>query len=113
MMSRKTLVLASMTTIVCGFALGAHADATFKSSKFLSYPAESQKSYIGTSVMMAGTVASLNNQTQARCVDDWAAQHQGGGYQPVIDVMRKYPDDHPSGLILAVLVKACGPFKYR
>lgn len=63
--------------------------------------------------MMAGTVASLNNPSQARCVDDWAAQHRSSGYQPVIDAMQKYPDDHPSGLILAVLVKACGPFKYR
>lgn len=111
MLSRNALALASLSTIVCiGVAV---ADDGFKSSKFLTYPAESQKSYIGTSVMMAGTVASLNNLSQAKCVDDWAAQHQGGGYEPVINAMRKYPDDHPSGLILAVLVKACGPFKYR
>jgi hypothetical protein len=110
MLSRKAIVIASLSTIVCSAAF---ADDGFKSSKFLTYPADSQKSYIGTSVMMAGTVASLNNPAQAKCVDDWAAEHQGSGYDPVISAMRKFPDDHPSGLILAVLVKACGPFKYR
>lgn len=111
MLSRNVLALASLSAIVCSVA--ASAQDAFKSSKFLTYPAESQTSYIGTSVMMAGAVASLNSAAQAKCVDEWAAKFQGSGYQPVIDAMRKYPDDHPSGLILAVLVKACGPFKYR
>jgi hypothetical protein len=29
-----------------------------------------------------------------------------------MEVMKKYPDDHPTGLIVAVLQRDCGSFKY-
>lgn len=109
MLSRNALALASLSTIVCNAAL---ADDGFKSSKFLTYPAESQKGYISTAVMMAGSIAAQNKQEQARCIDDWAMKNRDGGYRPVIDAMQKYPDYHPAGVIIAVLQKACGSFKY-
>lgn len=111
-MSRKTLVLASLTTIVCGFALDARADETFKSSKFLTYPADAQANYISTSAVAAASIAALNSSTQSKCLSDWVSKHRDTGYQPVLNAMRKYPDDHPTGLILAVLQKECGAFKY-
>jgi hypothetical protein len=109
MLSRNTLALASLSTIVCSAAL---ADDGFKSSKFLTYPAESQKGYISTAVMMAGSIAAQNKQEQARCIDGWAAQHDATGFRPVVEAMQRFPDYHPAGVILAVLQKACGSFKY-
>lgn len=112
MLSRKALVRASLSAIVCSFAGIASAQDNFKSSKFLTYSLESQKSYITSSVIMAGLIASQNTATQGQCINNWAAQHRDEGYAPVVDAMRKYPDDHPTGLILAVLQKACGSLSY-
>ncbi len=111
-MSRTTVALASLTTIVCIVASGTHAQEAFKSSKFLTYPADSQKSYIGTAVVAATTIASLNSASQAKCLGSWITKHSGGGYETIMEAMRKYPDDHPMGLILAVLQRDCGPLKY-
>lgn len=90
----------------------ASAVRSFKSSKFLEYPAEGQKSYITSSILAAGLIAAQNNKTQARCIDNWGAKYRDDGYQPIINAMRRYPDDHPTSLILAVLQRDCGSFKY-
>ena len=110
MLSRKSLAIASLCTIVCAQA-GA-AEEAFKSSKFLTYSAEQQKGYIGTAAVAATVIASLNSQTQSKCLGEWVTQHSAGGYQTVLDAMKKYPDDHPMGLIMSVLQRDCGPFKY-
>lgn len=110
MLSRKVLAIASLCTLVC--AQSSVADEAFKSSTFLTYSAEQQRGYISTSAMMAGLIATQNDRKQAACVDDWVARYHGEGYSLVIEAMKKYPDDHPTGLVLAVLQKACGPFKY-
>jgi len=112
MLSRKALAVASLSTLVCSVAPGAFAGDGFKASEFLTYPAQSQKSYITSSAMMAGLIASQNNRAQAVCIDDWVAQQSGQGYGAVVEAMRKLPDYHPSAVIVAVLDKACGSFKY-
>lgn len=110
MLSRKNLAIASLCTIVC--AQGSFAEEAFKSSKFLAYPADSQKSYINTSAVMASLIASQNSRDQADCLNAWIGSNIDGGYQPVIEAMKRFPDHHPSGVVLAVLQKACGPLKY-
>lgn len=110
MLSRKSLAIASLYTIVC--AQGSFAEDAFKSSKFLTYPAESQRSYIASSAMMAGLIASQNSASQAACIDDWGAKQREKGYAAVMKAMKRFPDHHPSAVIVAVLDKACGPFKY-
>jgi len=109
MFRRKALALATLSTIVCGAAI---ADDGFKSSKFLTYSAESQKSYIASSAMMAGLIASQNNAAQAACIDDWGTKQRDAGYADVVDAMRRFPTHHPSAVIVAVLDKASGSFKY-
>lgn len=111
MFRRKALALATLSTIVCSG--GAVADDGFKSGKFLTYPADSQKSYISSSVLMAGLIAGQNSDAQSRCIGDWSEQNNPAGYLPVVDAMKRFPDHHPTGVILAVLQKACGPLKYK
>lgn len=113
MFRRKALALATLSTIVCSASGAAVAWEGFKSSKFLTYPVESQKSYISTAVMMAGVIAAQNVPEQAQCIDRWTSEHDGSGYKPVIEAMQRLPDYHPSGVILAVLNKACGSFEYK
>lgn len=110
MFRRKALALATLSTIVCSAAV---ADDGLKSSKFLTYPAESQRSFIGSSVLMAGLIAGQNADAQSRCIGDWSEEHIAAGYVPVLDAMKRFPDHHPTGVILAVLQKACGPLKYK
>lgn len=110
MLSRKSLAIASLCTIVC--AQGGAADEAFKSSKFLTYSAEQQRGYISTTTVAAWLLASQNNKEQAECIDKWGASHRDRGYTPVLEAMQKFPDDHPTALILAVLQKQCGSFQY-
>jgi len=112
MLSRKALAIASLSTIVCSMAGGALAGEAFKSSQFLTYSAEARQSYITSSAMMAGLIASQNNPRQGKCIDDWIARQSAQGYASVVEVMKRYPDHHPSAVIVAVLDKACGSFKY-
>lgn len=79
----------------------------------MTYSAEAQKSYIDTAVVAATVVVSLNSASQAKCLGKWLAEQRDGTYAPVFEAMRKYPDDHPMGLIIAVLQKECGSFTYR
>lgn len=108
----KRLGLASASTIVCMLALGAQAKEPLTAGKFLHYSAQEQRSYILTSTVMAGLVAGQNRKSQTRCIDDWVGQHEGSGFQPILKTMRQYPAYHPSGVIIAVLQKACGSFRY-
>lgn len=110
MLSRKAIAIASLSTIVCSAAVAVEG---FKSSKFLTYPAESQKSYIASSAMMAGLIASQNSAAQAACIDDWGVKQRDAGYAAVMEAMQRFPEHHPSAVIVAVLDKACGSFKYR
>lgn len=110
MFRRRAMAIASLSTIVCSAAV---ADDGFKSSKFLTYPADSQKSYIGSSAMMAGVIATQNQPDQAKCIDGWATASGEASHQAVVEAMKRFPDHHPTTVIFAVLQKACGSFKYR
>ena len=110
MLSRKTLAIASLSTIVCTQA--GLAEEAFKSSKFLTYPADSQKSYIATSVLMAVAIAGDNNPEQNRCLKRWLTENDGIGFPTVKAAMDRFPEHHPTGVIVAVLEKECGPFKF-
>lgn len=110
MLSRKNLAIASLCTIVCTHSVS--AEEAFKSSKFLTYPADTQKSYIITSVVMAGIISGQNKPDQSKCIDSWMGENEPIGFSSVKEVMARYPNHHPSGVIVAVLEKACGSVKY-
>ncbi|MFA5951674.1 MAG: hypothetical protein WC807_15460 [Hyphomicrobium sp.] len=119
MLSRKALAIASLSTIVCSQAVltavvsnPAMAEDTFKTSDFLNLPPENQRGYVTTAAMAAGLIAAGNRKEQAKCIDDWGAEHRKDGYKPVIDAMKRLPDYHPMAIIIAVFEKACGEFKY-
>ena len=110
MLSRKALAIASLCTIVCSAAVA--SENGFKSSEFLRLPVENQRGFISTAAIAAGVIANMNRAGQAKCIDEWGAKHSEGGYQPVIEAMKKLPDYHPMAVTLTVIEKACGTFKY-
>lgn len=106
------LVLASLSAIVCSSPPAAAAGEGFKSSEFLAWSPENQRGYITTAATAAGVIANMNRDGQARCIDDWGAKYREGGYQPVIEAMKRLPDYHPMAVTIAVIQKACGGFEY-
>ncbi|MEM7777760.1 MAG: hypothetical protein AAF732_19390, partial [Pseudomonadota bacterium] len=74
---------------------------------------QSQRGYIATAAGMAGLIATLNKPEQARCVDAWIARHDASDFAPIRRAMQKNGSYHPLGVIIAVLQKACGSFKYK
>ena len=112
MNTTRALSAATLSTIVCLATLSAQAGESFTSAKFLTYPADAQRNYISTSVVAATVVVSLNSKKQADCLGKWLTKHRADGYASVLSVMRKYPNDHPTGLVISVLQRDCGAFKY-
>lgn len=95
-----------------------HAEAAdnFTSAELLKQPLKQQAAYIDIAVQMVGFVVSQNDGSQARCIDSWYFQDQATRdrkVQHVTEVMRQHPQYHPGSVVLAVLEKACGAFKYR
>lgn len=112
MITTKHLAIAILSTMVCSFGASIGHAKTFDSRTFLGFPPSAQSNYIGTSAFTAAVIAAQNLPSQSRCIDDWISKSKPGGYLSVIKAMKKYPGDHPAGIILAVIQKACGSFKY-
>jgi hypothetical protein len=108
----KMIVAAIISGIMVVHPGSSAAQESFKSSDFLKHPAESQRGYISSSVMMAALIATQNNRSQASCLDEWGAKYREDGFAPVLEAMRRFPDYHPSAVVISVLQKACGSFSY-
>jgi len=89
-----------------------YAQDKFKSSKFLTWPEDSRSFYIRTSVGMAGSISGYNNEKHAKCLENWYFSDEAKANENIYDVMRKFPDHHPRGIIIAVLKRQCGSFEY-
>ena len=97
-----------LCTIVCILSAEALSEEKFRSAEFLAWPEESQRNYIVTSALMAGVIAGQGRKSQAECINRWIADNKGSAFKPVQDAMARFPDNHPTGVIAAVLDKACG-----
>lgn len=89
----------------------AHSE-TFKSAEFLTWKQRSQDLYIHTSVSMAGQIAAQNDMKHVKCLEDWYFDDEVAANDFVRQTMRKFPEFHPRGVILAVMEKKCGSFNY-
>ena len=89
-----------------------HADGGLNSKAFLAQSEKSRTSYLRVSIMMAHMIAVENSQQQAACIGDWYSKDQAARDQYIFGVMKEYPDAHPMGILVAILEKQCGSFKY-
>jgi len=112
MSSVKWAVIAIVSTFVFSNASFSAERQSFTSTQFLQNSEDARTSYIAAAAMMAGVIAAQNKPSQARCVDEWMAQNRKDKFAAVTKVMGLYGEHHPQGIILAVLQKACGTFKY-
>lgn len=92
-------------------ALGAETT----SADMLKWAPKEQAAYVDLAVQMVGFVVSQNDGVQARCINDWYFKDDNvreRGIQQIINVMRQYPNYLPGTVVIAVLQKQCGSFKY-
>lgn len=112
MSMQKLRVAASIFAIFSTICTPLYAQDVFKSSKFLKWPEDSRSFYIRTSVGMAGSISGYNNEKHAKCLENWYFSDEAKANKDIYDVMDKFPDYHPRGIIIAVLKRQCGSFEY-
>ena len=110
MISGKRWALAVVTAVVLGGAalLSPLRAEMFTSEDFLKWPRDSQGSYFRTSVGIVGLVVRRNRKPQGDCIDRWYFGDESKAHSEITDVMRKYPQYHPQGVILSLIEKKCG-----
>jgi hypothetical protein len=85
----------------------------FKNSEFLKWSEDNKSFYIRTSIGMAGLIAAQNDKKHADCLENWYFADMNDRNEFMYKYMRQYPNGHPRGIILAVLRKQCGSFRYK
>lgn len=106
---KLVLVAALAVTIPC---IPAYAEA-FKGSEFLKWERDNQEFYMRTSIGMAILIADQNDKAHGKCVNDWFSKDEQGAYNYILENMRRFPEFHPRGTILAAMEKQCGEFTYK
>ena len=112
MSSNNTRLIASICFAFAAFVPQISYAEIFKSSDFLTWKSDSQAFYIETSIGMASLLAAQNDKAHAKCLEDWYYEDEEAGNRLVLETMRKFPEYHPRGVILAVIQKRCGSFNY-
>ena len=81
-----------------------------------AWDAGSQDWYFQVSIGMLAVVASQNDDRKARCINDWyfaSAAQRSRRNEDLRELMRRFPDYRPGGVILAAVEKACGEMIFR
>jgi len=112
MFKQKELVAAILAGSISLFYPQISAAQQLRGAEILNWPSDSQGFYFRTSVAMAGLIAARNNKKQAGCVDRWYFSDRAKSDAAIVKAMRKNSDFHPQAIILAMLQKACGSFRY-
>ena len=86
----------------------------FTGEEFATWEIINQRSYIQTSVMMAGVVATQVKPEISQCIDTWfflSDETLAREASAMAAVIEQYPAHHPSGVILALVQQKCGKFE--
>lgn len=106
-----------ITLILLGSSSISFSDEKENSALPLSeWSEEGQKSYIRTSFIMAGVIASQTDKNLERCIADWYAKTDELARQreeQVLDLLKQNPEHMPAAIILAIIEKKCGGYPSR
>lgn len=113
MIARLRRAAKAAALVLLSFPQLAAAD-TFTSADVLAWPEASQNSFFQSSITMTNIVAMQTGRYDGivTCINEWysTAELQAQRHDHIREVLADYPDNHPQGIILAVIEKACGSF---
>lgn len=83
----------------------------FTAADVLGWSKKSQDWYFQTSITMASFIATQNPGDHAKCIEDW--YFEGGQVDhrrndQIRSDLQRFPDYHPTAIILARIEKVCG-----
>lgn len=76
------------------------------------WEADSRDFYVRITASTAITIAAKNDERHAKCLEDWYLADEQKSNEEVYSAMRKNSGYHPRLIILAMMEKKCGTFKY-
>lgn len=112
MIAIKSALRASIFVLLLVNHTPAYAKDVFKSSEFMTWSEGNRSLYIRTSIGMAGLIAGYNDKKHMTCLENWYLRSEKESNEFIYQAMKKFPDFHPRGVIMAVLEKKCGTFEY-
>lgn len=96
--------------ILAMFTMPAYAEE-FTGASLLAWEEKQQDWYFQTSVTMASFIAAQNQDSLAQCIDKWYFEETATKNVEIRQKLTAFSTYHPSGIILAVIEKACGKFQ--
>ncbi|MEO1151108.1 MAG: hypothetical protein AAFW83_08990 [Pseudomonadota bacterium] len=84
----------------------------FKAAQFLTWDRQNKEIYIRTTIGVAGYISLQNDEPHGRCIENWYNSDHDKNNEYILGTMRRFPDYHPRGIIMAILEKQCGSFNY-
>ena len=108
----KSLRIASATAMLFAVCMPAYA-GQFTSAEFLKWKADTRDFYVRTTVGTASLIARQNDKRHAKCLEDWYFVDETKSNAEIYNAMEFNSEVHPRAIILAILQKNCGTFKYR
>ena len=87
---------------------------SFTGNDFSNWERVSQDSYIQSSIMMAGVIASQIKPEISSCIDSWYFESESvksTRNNEIRALVSQYSTYHPSGVILAAVQQECGAFE--
>lgn len=85
----------------------------FTDADFAAWSQAQQDNYIQIAMTMAGVILTQTQRDAASCVNDW--YFKGGQTdarnRDIRASIAEHGAHHPAGVIMALIVKACGPVK--
>ena len=87
--------------------------AQFTSAEYLEWKSDSQIFYLDTTVGTAVAIAGQNDKSHAKCLENWYFADQNNARTSILNAMTANKTYHPRLIILGILQKHCGTFKYK
>ncbi|WP_321337363.1 hypothetical protein [uncultured Cohaesibacter sp.] len=108
----RSLRIAAISATFSVACMPAYA-AQFTSADFLKWKAAGRDLYIDTTVGTALMIADQNDKSHAKCLEDWYFSNKEAANKEIYGAMEANVKYHPRVVIVGMLQKKCGTFKYR
>ena len=110
----RCLRIAATAAIFSVFSMPSYAAGeNVKVKEFLTYSYEDQSYFIGSTIWTASVIATQIRQELATCISDWYTNDPDtvkSRNSEILEIMARFPDGYPTGIVVAVLQKECGKF---